>query len=106
MRHVEFSPDAEWRRTDLPLGRRLEIDRAIRAIAERPGLGSSLGVVRSADTGNANLIADLSVTDYAIVWLIRSADDIVWVEYVGPVVRIAAAKSDRGVEVLPARSSA
>lgn len=85
MRFVELSPEADSQRTALPLRTRREIDRAIRAIAARPAWGASPSRFLAPDSENTGLIADLSVREYAIVYRIRSADDVIWIEYIGPV---------------------
>jgi mRNA-degrading endonuclease RelE of RelBE toxin-antitoxin system len=87
VRFVEFSPKAEDARTRAPIAIRRRLADAIRAIAEQPAWGDSpTRFVAPAHSPNSGLIADLSVLGWAIIYRVRSSDDVVWIEDIRQVV--------------------
>jgi hypothetical protein len=90
MRFVEFSEKADRARTDLLIPIRRKVNAAIRRIASAPEWGAAtdsgddIRVLNPGKlTANSGLIATLiqhGQRTFAIVYRIRSADDVVWIE--------------------------
>jgi hypothetical protein len=81
VRFVEFSPKAEAARAQSPIAVRHRLNAAIRAIANEPAWGATPSRFLNPGHGdNSGLIADLSVRGWAIVYRVRSAENVIWIE--------------------------